>query len=150
MTATLAQARDEIHELFYDAMAADTEAAAVTVLAWDTLTDVPTTSDNQQNPLPWARITVQHFGANQATLSSDVSNRRRWRRNGLVTVQIFTPFGTGLSMADRLAMIALGAYEGKDTPSGVWFRNVKSQEIGQSDSWFQTNVSAEFEYDEVK
>ncbi len=149
MTSTLLNARDEMLELFRAAWLGSPESASVLVIYPDTLADVPKGNDSNRNPIPWARVSVNHYTGTQASLSGD-TGRRRWRRTGDVIVQIFTPFGTGLSLSDRLSMIALAAFEGQSTPSGVWFRGVRSEEIGQDGSWFQANVIAEFTYDEVR
>lgn len=149
MTATIEQARDDILTLFKDAWEADPISEDVLLVYWDIPNSAPTDAGTDENPVSWARVTVQHTGSSQASLSGD-SGARRWRRVGLVTVQIFTPYGTGLSLADKLSMVATRAFEGKSTPSGIWFRDVSPQEIGQDSIWFQTNVSASFEYDEVR
>jgi hypothetical protein len=66
-------------------------------------------------------------------------------------VQIFTFYGKGGSLSDDLATIAKNAFEGVTTsPGRVIFRDVRSQEIGQEGQWFQTNVLADFEYDEIR
>ena len=68
-------------------------------------------------------------------------------------VQIFVPLslGEGLLLDSKLAIIARDAYEGQRTVSDIWFRNVRINEVGSSsDAWFQTNVLAEFFYEELK
>ena len=149
MTATYETARDDILTLFKAAWDAGTESAGVKVIYPDVPADVPKTNTTSKNPSPWARITIQHTDATQGSLTDDIGHRR-WSRSGFVSVQIFTAFGTGLSLADKLAMIAARAFEGRATASQIWFRNVRVQEIGQDGSWFQMNVIAEFTYDEVR
>ena len=149
MTSTIKNARDEIISIFYTAWQADSTSNGLKVLYDDVISDVPTTPDADGNLPAWARITVAHTGGTQGSLS-DQNGMRRWTRTGIVTVQIFTPIGTGLSLADELSMIAVAAFEGKSTPSNIWFRNVSNKEIGTDGEWFQTNVSAEFTYDEVR
>lgn len=149
MTATLEEARDDIIELFRTAWKADTESQSVGLVYWDVPSSAPTGHDANGDPVSWARVFVQHTGGGQASLSGD-TGRRRWRRTGVVTVQIFTPYGTGLSKADKLSMVAMRAFEGQSTSSGIWFRDVNFQEVGQDSIWFQSNVSATFEYDEVR
>lgn len=114
------------------------------VLYQDDKKDTPSGNDS------WARVTVLHNVSGQVTMGPP--NNRRFRRQGLVTVQIFTPFGDGLTDSDIFAKVALDAFEGKETGGGdtVEFRNVRMEEIGQNGNWHQTNVIAEFEYDEVK
>jgi len=145
---TFTDARDEIHTLFKTAWDAGVETTGKTVLYADSKTEVPLTNDVDSNPDLWARIQVQHTGANQGTLGA--TGNRCFNRFGIVTVQVFTPLGTGLSIADNVYTIVVNAYEGKATPGGVWFRNVQLNEIGPSGDWFQGNIIADFEYEEQK
>ena len=87
--------------------------------------------------------------AEQATLSGPIG-RRRFRRFGVLIVQLLVPSGRGLSGGTDYAKLIQDAYEGVTSPGGVIFRNVRVNEIGQSGSFYQTNVSADFEYDEIK
>lgn len=98
---------------------------------------------------PWARVSLAHVTGNQATLSNP-TGQKRWRRNGILTVQVFTPLGEGLSEGYSLAKVVADAYEGTATPSQVWFRNVRINEVGPDGEWFQTNVLVDFTYDEIK
>lgn len=143
---TYSEARDEIHTLFKTAWDAGAETGCQPVLYADSKTTVPKTVDTDSNPDVWARITVQHTGGNQATLGGN----RCFNRFGVVTVQVFTPIGTGLSIGDNVYKIVVDAYEGKTTPGGVWFRNVAVNEVGPEGEWFQTNIIADFEYEEQK
>jgi hypothetical protein len=92
---------------------------------------------------------VQHANSAQATLA-DESSKKVFTRNGVLTVQIFTVYGIGLTKSDALVKIVQDAFEGKATLNGIWFRNVRASEIGQDGEWHQTNVLVEFIYDEVK
>lgn len=143
---TFAEARDEIHTLFKTAWDAGVETAGQAVLYADSKTQVPKTDDADSNPDLWARITVAHTGGFQATLGGN----KCFARFGLVTVQVFTALGTGLSIGDNVYKIVVDSYEGKTTPGGVWFRNVSVNEIGPEGEWYQTNIIAEFEYEEQK
>ncbi len=141
--ASLTAARDAILTLFK--VAWDAQTPPVPKLLNDDVKD-----DLPAGTFPWARIIVRHNTGFQATLAGETGNRR-FRRLGLVTVQIFTPYGDGLDLNDALAKVAVDAFEGKSTAADeVLFRNVRSNEVGQDGNWFQTNVFAEFEYDEVK
>lgn len=110
--------------------------------------------DKPEQPVPsgslgYARAQVQHATGGQASLAGD-SGTSRQEKSGVLTVQIFTQFGKGLSLNDQLVDIVENAYEGKATTSGIWFRNVRSTEIGKSGEWFQTNVLIDFEYDLIR
>lgn len=139
MTATFEQARDDIFSAFKAAWGVTTFP-----VVWP---DKP--AEKPSGRTPWARVTIRHAGGFQATLSN-INGQRRWRRNGVVIVQVFTPSGEGLSRAYDLAKIACDAFEGVSTPRGVWFRNARINEVGPDGDWQQVNVLADFEYDEVK
>jgi hypothetical protein len=142
MTA-IKQAKDEIQTAFRTAWLAADTSDEYPIRYWDVAyVDTPDT--------PWCRLTVRHQDAEKVTLSNDVG-ARRFRRYGVATVQIFTFYGKGGSLSDDLATIAKNAFEGVTTsPGRVIFHNVRSQEIGQEGQWFQTNVLADFEYDEIR
>lgn len=142
---TYAEARDEIHALFKVAWDAGVETAGQAVLYTDSKTVVPKTVDGDSNPDLWARITVQHSSGSNAAIGNGLFDRF-----GVVTVQVFTALGTGLSIGDNVYKIVGDAYEGKTTPGGVWFRNVSVNEIGPEGEWYQTNITADFEYNERK
>jgi len=149
MSRTFAQARDEIHTLFKTAWDAGADTAGKKVLYVDVKTEVPKTNDSNLNPDLWAKIFITHVEGSQATLGG--IGGRLFSREGLVTVQVFTAIGTGLSIGDRVYKVVVDAFEGKVSSSGnVWFRNVRINEIGPEGSWFQTNILADFTYDELK
>ena len=142
MSATPKQARDEILAKFHATWDADELSANVPVLYSDVAQDVPASGS-------WVRVTVRHTQGDQATLSNGIGERR-FRHEGSVFVQIFTPFNDGMEDSDDLAMIAKQAFEGEVTsPGRVIFRRVRINEVGQSGQWFQTNVLAGFEYDHI-
>lgn len=142
MSLTIEQARDAILSRFKTVWDADAESAGLPIVWSDAKGDPPETGH-------WARVTVRHVTAGQATLSGETGNRR-FRREGIVTAQVFTQFGTGAAKSDRLAKVVMGAFEGYAAPGGVWFRNVRLVEVGQSGNFYQVNVLADFEYDEVR
>jgi hypothetical protein len=129
-------ARDEILSLFKT--------------AWDNspiTNGLPLVFDDSKKEIAddcFARITIQHNTGFQASFGAT-----RFTRLGIVFVQIFTPLGNGLKLSDEISELVLSAFEGKSTTSGVWFRNCRLNEIGETDKWFQTNVVCEFEYDKV-
>lgn len=147
MSPTLSSARDEMLGLFNDYWTANAPAANGGVLpkvAWPGKPFVPDATK------PWARITVRHATSRQVTFGPPGS--RRFLRPGLVTVQVFTPIsaGGGLSLAEKLGIIARDAFEGRGTASGIWFRNARLQEVGDDGTFEQMNMVVEFEYDEVR
>lgn len=98
----------------------------------------------------WFRWTMQHTEGGQASLSCE-HGERRWRRNGLIIVQCFGLLDKGgLTLAQRMAESVRDAYQGSATPSGVWFRNATTQEVGQDSAWYQVNATIQFTYDDVR
>lgn len=143
MPSAFVTARDEIQGLFKE--------------AWDDISPTPPTvqwegvavAGSPGADEAFARVYVRHTAAEQSALSNE-AGVRKWRRIGIITVQIFTPLlgPGGLNPGADYAIVARDAFQGKATASGVWFRNVRINEIGARDAWFQFNVIAEFEYEE--
>lgn len=141
--STIAQARNEMLAVLKTAWEAGTESAELPMLYWDRAQDPPTEGS-------WARATVQHSTGRQATLSG-ATGERRFRSTGIITVQLFTVSDDGLVLSDALVQIVKNAFAGVTTsPGGVHLRNVRPREIGHDGIWFNTNVLADFEYDEVR
>lgn len=142
MTTEL-QARDEAGVLFFAAWPSD-----IPVIYDDVGGDPPIAPNDGSRPPAWARYQFRLFGGTQATLASDVGSRR-FIRSGIITVQVFTPLGDGLTLGDSLARTARDAFEGEAT-TGLWFRDARIIDIGPSGAWYQQNILVDFEYDEVK
>lgn len=140
--ASITLARDSIVSTFKTAWDAQTPPIPLLIFD-DAKQDIPS------GGTPFARITVRHNLVEQATLGG--IGGRRFRRFGIVAIEIYTPAGEGLTDADKFAKVALDAFEGKNTGGdAIEFRNTRVNEVGQDGPWFQTNVLADFEYDEVK
>lgn len=107
-----------------------------------------TTAARPSDEVSHMRAYVDHTFERQVTLGS--SGNRRYRVGGIVSVQIFTPFGRGQVEADAISGVVKGAFRGVNTGSdAIEFRNVRVIDSGQDGAWLQTNVMAEFEYDEI-
>ena len=144
--ATIADGRDEI--LLHFTTKWDAGTPPIPLLFYDDKhRDLPPNA-------PYARITIKHNVFPQVTIGATVANGGngvRFRRFGIVTVQVFELSGDGLTSSDVLVDLALDAFEGEKTGlDRVEFRNARANEIGQDGPWFQTNVIAEFTYDRVK
>lgn len=139
MPGTITQARDEITLLIKTALAAANPA--LTDIQYDDLEGASRTDGS------WARITVKHQDGGQLGFGAQ---KKRFNRRGTVFVQLFTKPGDGLRQSDVLSKLVTDAIEGKTTASGVWFNHVRVQDIGSYSGSWQTNVLADFSYDEVK
>ena len=97
----------------------------------------------------WGFVQVRHISSERVTLAGTAGSRR-FRRDGLLTLQLFIPQGDGLVLMDAIGQEFLNALEGKTTTNGVSLRNVRVVEVGEDGPWFQANVLANYDYDEVK
>lgn len=140
MLSTFTEARDDILGMVKTAWAT---AGSYTLLYDDIKGVIPTTA------VPFARAIVRHNTGRQSSLSGGLGTKK-FTRQGVLSIQIFSVSGTGLQSADSLCKIMMDAFEGKASPNGVWFRNARINEIGADGFWFQTNVIIEFEYEEIK
>ena len=138
MSLTPAEAVDDILALFKE--------------AWDTTgykshyEDKRDTRDTSMDP--WASVVIRHATGQQRTLGG--KGQRLFLRLGVIVVTINTPSNSGLSGGLVLAKLVSDAYEGVSSPNGVWFRNVRINELGREGTFFQTNVISDLEYHEKK
>jgi hypothetical protein len=155
-----AQARAEIYDLLNTAWLADVASQDVPLL-WENKRPPASVELSEAgepvNAPSWARASIRHntdaSGGQEASAGGDSSGSgtRVYDREGVVIVQIFTTPGKGLHLADDLGTIAERAFQGKETvPGAVWFRNVRTFDVGRSGDWHQTNVVAEFSYQEQR
>lgn len=96
----------------------------------------------------WARVSVRHTSGNQATLSSP-TGVRRYRRTGILVVELYTPSGKGTTLSDQTSTTIENGFLSWSTPDGLWFRNVRTEEAGNEGQWYHANVIIEFEYDTI-
>ena len=139
-------------------MSATQETASDEMLAffktvWDT-TSLIAVYENVRGAVPtaqaaWARPSIRHASGGGQSLTGAL-NKIKYIRHGIMIVSIFIPNGNGLSLGRSLGKTVADAFEGKATASAVWFRNVRTVEVGPSDEWYQFNVVIEFVYDEIK
>lgn len=141
-------ARDEILKMFVDSWETDTptipDVLDVPLIIWPDENTSPNVED------PYVRPVVLHLGGGQGSLGGN--GGRRFYRTGIFMAACYGPLGSGkgLTIAEKMANIALCAFEGKTSPGGIWFRNCRINEVGLTESWYQVNAVAEFLYDEVK
>ena len=132
--------------------AANDDMLAIMKAAWDaTGYNLHYESVKQQRDTdndPWAAVSIRHALGQQSSLGGIGS--RRFTRNGTIFVQIFTLIGKSLQEAYQLAKIVGDAYEGQASANGVWFRDIRVNEIGRDGTFYQMNVLIDFQYDEIK
>lgn len=133
---------------------AQDEMLAMVKAAWDTTAyadrmfyeGVP--FDRPTDQSPWAVTYIRHASGAQRTLGG--SSGSLFERLGVTIINIFIPTGKGLSESYPLAKVLSDAFEGKSSPGGIWFRNVRIVEIGSEGDFHQTNFLADFTYTETK
>jgi len=152
MTATVAQARDEIQATFRIAWLADSGTQDYFV-KYEDVAQGDTPEKTSSRPLPWARLTIRHNpgAGGQVALGTSEDGRRRYRRFGVATVGLFAPKGDGFTTLDAMTLVAMRAFEGVRTdPGQITFSNIRPAEIGTDGDYTQVNVLVDFEYDEVR
>jgi hypothetical protein len=150
MSATIAQARDEVFTLFRTAWLANSTSQDVELRYEDVGPEGPPTAPANGSAPPWALIQMRHAAGDQISLSGETGSRI-FDSRGIITVQVFTPRGDGLDQNDALTEIARNAFEGKTTsPGGVRLRRARVLAVGEDGPWYQSNVVVDFEYDRVK
>lgn len=142
--STITAARDAIIGTIRTAWLASGTTSSI-ALTYDNVADDKVGEDSSGLPLPWARVTVRHLTSPQETLGG-VGNRKHLTE-GLVTVQVFTPFGDGHAQADEIVQVLQGALRNVRVDD-LWFFDVRVNEIGRDGPWFNTNVVAGFRYEE--
>lgn len=117
-----------------------------TVLVPNELRDAPDDPDEV-----WARIRFEHYSRGQGSLAN-VEGKRRWASAGICTIELNFPYGKGAKDPYETAEDVCRLYEGKRTPSDVWFRDVRISEVEQPTTvkkYFRLDVVFEFQYDSV-
>jgi hypothetical protein len=116
-------------------------AAGAVPIQWTDVASDPLTADQ------WLRVTIQHTDGGQTTLRGD-TGQRKFRSEGVITVQVFTRQGTGLSNAYDLATTVKHALE--DLHGSTRLQRVRLQEAVPRNGFSQINVLSDFEYDDVR
>jgi hypothetical protein len=101
----------------------------------------------------FARISIQTVLEKQLTLGNCAGDpfKKHYESSGLIIIQLFAPKSLGTSPAKlkKLAELAKNSYRGKSSESGIWFRNVRINELPKDNLFNRCNVIAEYEYDEL-
>lgn len=104
--------------------------------------------DRQEEYDYYLRVKVNHVLGQQETLGG--AGARMFSRSGFVSFIVNIPANTPLHIAYFFAKQIMDVYEGNASPNGVWFRNVRINELGENRAHWQLQVLVDFEYEEVK
>jgi len=149
MTATPSQARDETYRLFTDAWKASNLRNPMPEIRYQ---------GKEKGEIPtgaYVRISMQQVTSPQSAfvIGDDPGETPiQYTTHGLVFVQLFVPASErdGFFNGELLATFGRDIFRAARTPSGVWFRNSRFNELDPEGSKLRWNVKAEYEYDEVK
>ena len=144
MSCSYNDARDHILKVFKDAWDTTGFPAVYTgkAEAPDNGGDTPTTD-------AWARATIRHADAFQSSLTGPLEELKRHTQLGVVIIQVYAKTGDASTAAYDAAQIVANAYK-KSRGIPVWFRRIRVNEIGMHGPFYQINVLADFEYDDVR
>ncbi|MEE8551509.1 MAG: phage tail terminator-like protein [Gemmatimonadota bacterium] len=138
MAATYEEARDLLSAFVTTNWNVATSSAP---LLYDNLN-----ADRPATPSLFGRLNIQHVSGMLAALGAS-----RFRRMGVLSVQVFVPLGSGTQQADQVAESLVEALEGvgPTTLENVWLRNIGMREVGPDGTYHQVNVEADFTFDRV-
>jgi hypothetical protein len=103
----------------------------------------------------WARASTQHVttrqSAHQMPAEGEGGSDVVYETHGVVFVQVFAPMKPGAwAKGELLAIMCQGIFMASETPSGVWFRNPRFNELENDGTWYRWNVIADFQFNQVK
>lgn len=128
-------ARDTVRAMFHTAWGTTTK------VSWP---DVHFTIPNNET---WIRFDMKHNEGYQASAGSPGSNR--FRREGVITIQVFAPEGDGANDAADKADAVADIFIGK-TENGIQYYDTTSRDVGNDENgFFQINVTTKFKYDRI-
>jgi hypothetical protein len=93
----------------------------------------------------WIRLVVLPGNSGQV----EFGMTRRWRRAGVVSVQIFVPAASGTGLAMELGDTVKTIFEGL-TVSGLIFRATSLNRVGLDGPWLQYNANTPYQADELR
>jgi len=144
---TVAEAYTQIIDIFRTAWLADGNSSVVPIV-YDNVegSDPPDGEDPVTNRvLPWCRISVRDTIEDQECLGPP--GQRRFKNEGIVTVEIYTAVGDGYALGDVLARVAKLSFRGNSTSGGVHFFRVTSRKLGRDPlkrAWARVDVTADY------
>ena len=152
MTTTYPEATDAIMGMFYEEWTANTTAIVgyVPEVRWQNVEE-PGTPDSSKY---FARITMQPVDEYQSTFRNG-ENGQRYTAQGLIFVQLFAPKSESQAAEElrNLAQMVKAIFRGHTDADNIWFRRSRINEVApnttDNEKFYQTNVVAEYRYDEI-
>ena len=141
--STRTEARDAVLGAVRAAWLANGTTAPI-AMHWDDVASDPTGHDAQGLPLPWARASVRFLAS---PVEAHGNNEAKHLTEGILTVQLFAPFGDGHKLGDELAEVLEVAFRARRI-GDLWFYGARSPEVGREGPWFRTDFVANFRFEE--
>lgn len=146
---TPSEARDEIYTLFTDAWTASNIRAKMPEIRYQ---------GKEKGSVPndaYIRLSMQQVASPQSAHTmpdGPEASGTQYTTHGLIFGQLFIPASErdGYYNGELLATFARDIFRASQTPSGVWFRNPRFNELEPEGSKFRWNIVVEYEYNEVK
>lgn len=116
---------------------------------WDTRTQVAWGNKNFTKPdgAAWVRFSVQHAGAEAASVGAPGSNLKR--HDGTVIIEIFVPKNQGEGALDDHCDTAAAIFRDHTSQQGLRFREPYTVNVGETGGWYKRNVLVPFVRDTV-
>ena len=134
-TYTLNEAESAVRAYFNNAW------AKTTAIAW------PDSDFKKPNNESWVRFNMNESFGKQSSMGAPSNNR--FRHEGIIILQIFTPQGNSSLNARALADSAISIFLGKEA-NGIRFFDVTANTIGNDGhGWHQINVLISYQFDQI-
>ena len=111
-----------------------------TIIKWD---NVPFENPNDS---AWVQFHVLNNLGRQVSTGAPT---KRFRRFGIIMAQIYTPEGSGQTIAMSIADEIADIFDGL-TVNEIRFWDVSVKEVGTFEGWYRVNVVADFLFDDLK
>ena len=142
------QATDEINTMLLDAWTESPETQLIPIVWGDVVSVKQGTVDYFKGTEPYLRAELFHESSRKASLRGPSGSRRE--HSGTLAAFLHIQGGKGYANALPLISVAQDAFDGKASPSGVWFRNPEITNIGRQGTWYVMSMTATFIYDLIR
>jgi hypothetical protein len=98
----------------------------------------------------WLRVTEQIVIESQTSLAGG-DGRKRYTSQGVIFSQVFVPVSdpAAYTRGRVLSEMCRNTFRKREPNDLVWFRNAKITPVGLTTGWYQFNISATFQFDEI-
>lgn len=103
----------------------------------------------------WCRLTIDPVETRQKTFRTSETSigdgKARYTEKGIIIVQMFFSKAAFKGNDDRkLSVISRDIFRSRNVRDNiVWYRNADIRYLNSEESWFRSNVIAEYEFDEI-